>query len=206
MRPAPPARVRRGPWREATYAALDFETTGLDLRRDSIVSFGVVPVLDGRVSMKGSLHQLVAPDVAPSPRSQTIHELRSQDLQGAPPLDEARPLLAGALEGRFVLAWFAEVETRFLARTFGGSVRSWARRTIDVRNLAIAVAGEPRRARSEPGFALTGTARRYGVPVADPHEAFDDALVTAQLFLVLTSRLRADREPTLREVARAGRP
>ena len=34
-------------------------------------------------------------------------------------------------------------------------------------------------------------AERYGVPVAAPHEALDDALVTAQLFLVLASKLEA---------------
>jgi DNA polymerase III epsilon subunit-like protein len=31
------------------------------------------------------------------------------------------------------------------------------------------------------------------VPVASPHEALDDALVTAQLFLVLASRLEGRR-------------
>jgi DNA polymerase III epsilon subunit-like protein len=30
-----------------------------------------------------------------------------------------------------------------------------------------------------------------GVPVADPHHALDDALVTAQLFLVLAARWEA---------------
>ena len=72
---------------------------------------------------------------------------------------------------------------------FGGSPRSWRRRTIDVRNLAIAAEGQPRARGARPGFPLTGTAEQYGVPVAEPHEAFDDALVTAQLFLVLTSHL-----------------
>ena len=48
--PAPPSRRTRGSsWREAGYAALDFETTGLDLRTDAVVSFGVAPVIDGRI-------------------------------------------------------------------------------------------------------------------------------------------------------------
>jgi DNA polymerase III epsilon subunit-like protein len=41
--------------------------------------------------------------------------------------------------------------------------------------------------------------------VANPHDAFDDALVTAQLFLVLTSRLFGG-SPRVRDLVREGRP
>jgi DNA polymerase-3 subunit epsilon len=37
--------------------------------------------------------------------------------------------------------------------------------------------------------SLSAAAGRYAVPVASPHDALDDALVTAQLFLVLADRL-----------------
>jgi DNA polymerase-3 subunit epsilon len=56
---------------------------------------------------------------------------------------------------------------------------------VDARKLAIAVEG----AHPDVRYSLTSVAKRYGVPVANPHEALDDALVTAQLFLVLASRL-----------------
>jgi DNA polymerase III epsilon subunit-like protein len=42
-----------------------------------------------------------------------------------------------------------------------------------------------------------------GVPVANPHEAFDDALVTAQLFLVLAPKVPGRPEPTVRQLLRA---
>lgn len=207
--PAPPMRARALGWRRSSFAALDFETTGLDLRSDVVVSFGVVPVERGRVLMRGAVHQLVAPSVPPSPRSQTIHELRPQDLAGSPQIAEAREVLSAAIAGRYVLAWFADVEVHFLAGVFGGTNRRWRRRTIDVRNLAIAVDRAPRAARTKPGYSLTATAERFGVPVASPHEALDDALVTAQLFLVLAARIQQAPDPTVRHllrVAGAARP
>ncbi|MGZ8598086.1 MAG: 3'-5' exonuclease [Actinomycetota bacterium] len=203
MMPAPPPpRARSASWRRASFAALDFETTGLDLGTDVVVSFGVVPVEGGRARMRDSVHQLVSPRVPPSPRSQTIHELRPQDLAGSPGIDEAREALAAALAGRFLLAWFADVEVHFLAAVFGGSLRRWRRRTIDVRNLAITVDGAPRAIRGKPGYALSASAEAFGVPVANPHEAFDDALVTAQLFLVLVSKVPGRPEPTVRQLLR----
>lgn len=204
--PVAPPRARGVPWREVEYVALDFETTGLDFRSDTVISYGVVPVRRGRAIVGESAHQLIDPHVPPSPRSQTIHELRPQDLAGSPSLAEARGQLRSALDGRYLLVWFAGVEVHFLDAIFGGGKRRWRRRTIDVRNLAIAADGLGGAARDTPGYPLTGTAERYGVPVADAHQALDDALVTAQLFLVLAGKLQRTPDPTLRELVRLGRP
>jgi len=207
LTPRPPnRRVRRRPWREAAYAALDFETTGLDYDRDAVVSFGVVPVTGGRVVVGEAVHQLVHPEVPPSPTSQRIHELRPQDLADAPPVEVARQILGGAIEDRFLLVWFAEVEINFLCGIFGGRARRWAARCIDVRNLAIEAEAAGSAARDRPGFSLTSTAGRYGVPVAEPHQALDDALVTAQLFLVLSGKLPAAPTPSVADLLAAGRP
>ena len=203
--PAAPSRRRSIGWRRGEYAALDFETTGLDLANDAVVSFGVVPVRDGRAILAEAVHQLVDPNVLPSPRSQTIHELRPQDLAGAPRIGEAREVLRRALERRWLLVWFADVETAFLAAIFGVPERAWRRRAIDVRNLAIAADGQPSETRTRPGYALGAEAKRWGVPVANPHEALDDALVTAQIFLVLARKLPGLPDPTLRTLVRAAR-
>lgn len=204
-RPRRPARrTRRLAWREATFASLDFETTGLDLRRDEIVSFGVVPVRSGRVVLGEAGQQLVAPAAPPSPASVRIHQLLPGELASAPGLPRAREALSAALEGRVVLAWFAGVEIAFLARIFGNGRRAWERRTIDVRRLALAVEDLP----ADSRITLTAAAERFGVPVASPHDALDDALVAAQLFLVLAARLErsgAGRVGDLLLLTRGGR-
>lgn len=203
MRVARPSRrVRRRSWRDAEFASLDFEATGLDFTRDTIVSFGVVPVRGGRVVLADTVHQLIEPHVPPSVASQKIHELRPQDLAGAPRLDEARVALRDAIRGRYLLVWFADVEVNFLSAIFGRSKRWWRGRTIDVRNLAIEADGAPRSARADFGYGLSWSARRLGVPVANPHDALDDALVTAQAFLMLATRLPVGPEPTVGDLVR----
>ncbi len=199
---APPRRLRRVPWREAPFAALDFETTGLDHGRDAVVSFGVVPVERGRVVLGGAVHRFVVPPLPSSPIAMRIHQILPQDLEGAPTIEEARGLLSRCLHGRFLLAWYADVEVAFLSRIFGVGQRTWWRRTVDVRRLALALEPEPR-----PGvrFGLSAVAERHGVPVSRPHEALDDALVTAQLFLVLASRLEARGRGTVRGLLRLTR-
>ena len=117
-------------------------------------------------------------------------------------MEEAREVLHRALAGRFLLVWFADVEVNFLTAIFGGRRGTWRRRTIDVRNLAIEADGVPRSMRAQRGYGLSWAAERLGVPVANPHEALDDALVTAQIFLVLTGRLPEVPNPTVADLLR----
>jgi DNA polymerase-3 subunit epsilon len=182
----PPRRRRWGSWRKAEFAALDFETTGLDRERDAVVSFGVVPVRGGRVIAGEALHRLVIPDVPSSSESMTIHGILPRDLEGALPLGEGAASLGAALDRRFVIAWYANVEIDFLGRLLGDR-RSWVRRTIDVRQMVIELEGFDQDVRQ----SLSSAAEHYGVPVADPHQALDDAMVTAQLFLMIAARLEA---------------
>jgi DNA polymerase III subunit epsilon len=201
----PPARpawsLRSRPWRELEFASLDFETTGLDRARDAVVSFGVVPVRAGRVVVGEAVHQLVLPEVPSSAESMRIHGILPKDLANAQPFSVAGQTLRLELAGRFILAWFAGVEIGFLGRLYGGRRRSWVRRTIDVRQMAIELEHLDQDVRQ----SLSSAAERYGVPVANPHEALDDAMVTAQLFLVLAGRLEERGFGTARSFLRLTR-
>lgn len=203
-RPAAPRVRRTMPWIDARYVALDFETTGLNYDTDHVISYGAVPVERGRVLVGRGRHQLVRPPTQPSPRSQTVHLLRPVDLADAPPMHAVGPSFRAELDRRLILAWFADVEVAFLGKVFGGSARWWRRRVIDVRDLAIAVDQAPAGAKVERGYGLTQTAERYGVPVASPHEALDDAFVTAQLFVVLAAKLRGNPRPTVGDLLALG--
>ena len=184
--PAEPDRDRQtAPWRSIELVSLDFEATGLDLRRDRIISFGTVPIRRGGIELADSVYQLVDPgDVAPTPASITVHGLRVVDLAGAPSVQMARTSLRRSIERRFLVTWWAPVEAAFLDVLFGGGRQAWMRRAVDVRDLVLGLEG-----RSAARLTLGQAAERFGVPVASPHNAFDDALVTAQLFLVTATKL-----------------
>jgi DNA polymerase-3 subunit epsilon len=202
--PDPPPSAWRGrPWTKVPFASLDFEATGLDFSRDTIISFGVVPVTNGRIDVGDSVYQLVDPvDVAFDPQAVTVHGLRPIDLAGAPSLEAAREALSATLDRRFLIAWFAEVEAAFLDKLFGGGHKRWMRRAVDVRRLVAALEGDGR-----GPLTLNACAERYGVPVASPHHALDDALVTAQLFLIVAAKLAAGRGArSVRDLSEARAP
>lgn len=202
----PPERPRgfgSGPWREAAFASLDFETTGLDPGGDDIISFGVVPIERGRIAPGRSTYHEVRPDRPLKPASIVVHGLRPVDLETASSLGAVVGDLRAALAGRYVLAWAATVEAASLAKAFGRRPSWWRRQIIDVFRLALLLD------RSEPGSSrdrsLTAVAERLGVPVERPHHALDDALTTAEVFLVLLPELERRGISTPRRLLRASR-
>lgn len=199
---APPSAWRKMPWTKVPFASLDFEATGLDFSKDTIISFGVVPVTEGRIDVGGAVYQLVDPvDVPLDRRAIGVHMLRPIDLVDAPSLDAARAALRSALGRRFLITWFAEVEAAFLDKIFGGGRKRWMRRGVDVRRLVASLEGD----RHGP-LTLAACAERYKIPVANPHHALDDALVTAQLFLVTAAKLTERGMRSVADLAEAAPP
>jgi DNA polymerase-3 subunit epsilon len=181
---------RRRSWRSVPFAVVDLETTGLEPERDAIVSFGVVPVDGGVARLDRAVSRIVHPDRPMAADVVAIHGIRPHDLDGAASLDAVADELRSAIEGRVVVAWTSWVEAAFLARALGGTVNAWSRRIVDVRRLAIL---EDHLAGRNPSPAVSAslsvTADRFGVPPDRPHHALWDAFVTAQLLLVVATRL-----------------
>ncbi len=204
-RPIPPSRLyRRRGWREAPFTALDFETTGLDLRRDAIVSFGAVPVGGGRVVLGGAVYGEVAPAAPLSPESIRVHQLRPADLRDAPALASARTTLSAALDRRYLLSWVAEIEVGFLARIFRVPRFVWRSRTVDVARLSVALDRHEGREVSRY-VSLVAACERHGVPVESAHHALDDAIMTAEVFLVIATKLERFGYRNVRALLRESR-
>jgi DNA polymerase III subunit epsilon len=192
---------RRTPWREAEYCVVDFETTGLDPRHDEIVSFGAVPIREGRVWIRGVRSGLVRPARMPGAETILIHGLRPADLADAPPLSSAIDELLRALTGRVLIAHVARIEIGFLRPALRDAGLRLPRRSIDTAALARHVV----KGDANQVMSLTALAEHLGLPVHRRHHAEGDALTTAQVFLVLAGRLDRARPQTVGSLVAASR-
>lgn len=175
------------PWRDVEYVVVDLETTGLDLKRDAIASYGAVVIRGGRMVTAEDTYGLVRPDCAMSPESVTVHALRPADVAGAPPLAAAVATLDGLLADRTLVAHAAWIEESFLTRAFRTCGKTLRCKVIDTAAMARAAGMGPDRCPAEPD--LERLAEELGLPVVSPHHALGDAITTAQVFLALASRL-----------------
>ncbi|MDQ5897532.1 MAG: hypothetical protein RLZZ592_1177 [Pseudomonadota bacterium] len=101
---------------ENEWVSLDCETTGLDRRRDEIISIGAVRIVGDRILTSEALSLLVRPSRAISADSVKVHRLRERDVaQGLEPQEALRRLLhfVGA---RPLVGYYLEFDLAMLDR------------------------------------------------------------------------------------------
>lgn len=200
---APPAVLRRA-WRYVDYCSLDLETTGLDLRRDSILSYGAVTVRDGRIRGSSAVYALARPECRVSPASTAVHTLREVDCASAPSDRETAKSLRAVLDGKVLVAHAAWIETSFLKRYLAKDGCRPGPLVLDTAALARAAGVAASSGNTEP--SLEWLAAKMGLPVHTPHHALGDAMTTATVFVALVSALsRTAPQLTAGELLRLSR-
>lgn len=200
------------PWRDVPYSVMDVETTGLNPRRDALLAIGLVEIDEGRIRMDRRWYTLVRPpDDAPvNAEAIRVHGLLPQDVEHAPLLSEVVPDVLRRLTGRVLVVHVADIDIGFLRqamrRLYGVEPRGPA---IDTARLAWYFQRNQRliegsASEQEPALQLRALAESVGLPVYPEHNALNDALTTAQLFLAQVSLVAAHDTPRLRDLLRAG--
>jgi DNA polymerase-3 subunit epsilon len=191
------------PWREAEFVVVDLETTGLDLKKDEIVSYGGVVVRGGRVVAATCVYGLVKPLRPVSRDAVEVHALRLEDLDDAPGLEACAEALVDLLDGRVLVAHAAWVEQAFISRALASVGARLDGPIVDTAALAREAMLVRDRDEGEP--SLEGLAVGLGLPVHTPHHALGDSLTTANLFLALAHTLERREMQTVRSLTTASR-
>lgn len=191
-------RPEDSPWRSATFCVVDVETTGLDLRRDEIVSIGAVKVREGRVTAE-TYYSLARPRGEMSAQSMAVHAILPDDVEAARPIEDVLAEFRVYADGAALVAHAAWVERAFINRALKSSGQRLPAAIIDTAALARHLGMEGTGGR-EP--SLEFLARRLELPVHSPHHALGDAMTTAVVLLAVVSQLEAGGGVTLDDLYR----
>jgi DNA polymerase-3 subunit epsilon len=174
-------------WRGGeSCVAVDLETTGLDPRRDAILSLAAVPV-DGavvRLSQALSLRVRGATDFRID--AMRHHRLRPADVADGVELGAAIDALLDVLGNRPILGYAVAFDLAVLDRVIGE--RHGFRlpnRVIELRDVHAARWRLAHPGAGEPDLAYEAILRAAGVPVLGRHTALGDAVSTALAYVAL---------------------
>lgn len=171
------------------WISIDCETTGLDARRDHILSVGAVPVRGRQVLTSQRLALLIRPDADRAPltaENVRIHRLRAADLaeHGVSPLEAARRVL-DFIGPRPLVGYHLAFDVALLNRLVRPLIG------IPLPNTQIEVSGlyHDLRHRQQPGahidLRLDAIMDGLGLPRRAAHDPVNDATMAALAFVKL---------------------
>lgn len=178
------------PLNDVPFVALDVETTGLNAERHAILSVGLVPFTLKRITVAGSRHWVVKPQLPLLQQSIQFHGITHTDIKNAPDMAEILPDLLDCLAGRVVVVHHRAIERSFMdvvvkARWDEGLnfpiVDTMAIEATLHRNKPQSLWARLTN-RRPVSIRLSDSRIRYGLPHYPPHNALTDALATAELF------------------------
>ena len=178
------------PWDEVEIVSLDFETTGLDPEQDQILSYGKVHIQHGVIRVASGHHQLIEAENFIPESSVIIHHITDDQANKGQPLVDAMPELLELLAGKVMLVHFKRIEQGFLdaaCRKLYGS--PFMIPVIDTLNLAERVLTRRNHAIQASRLRLFNLRDDFHLPTYKAHNALNDAMTTAELFLYLEGEI-----------------
>jgi DNA polymerase III subunit epsilon len=173
--------------------SLDCETTGFDPQRDEIISIAAIRITGTRILTSSAFRALVRPETHVSPESIRIHQLRQQDVAWARPMADILPELLHFIGSRALVGYWVDFDVRMLNKYTIAMLDTWLpNRRIDVSRLYY----DRKYGNAPPGSRID---LRYGairddlkLPGRPQHDAFEDALGAAEMYLILDDMERRD--------------
>ncbi len=189
------------PVNKLAILSVDFETTGLDARSDKLLSVGFVELQKNHIPLRSCYHQIINTQAKLKESNVIIHQITDSQKEQGQPLAQVVEVLLKALTGKVMLVHFARIEQQFLQQAclelYGIApcfpmidTLAIAKRRLDKRDVAY----DPSELR------LSVLRDKYKLPAHHAHNALNDAIATAELFMAQMSKRNADNQLLLRDV------
>ncbi len=174
------------PARDHRYVVLDLETTGLDPRRDRVISVGALRLVEGRIRLGEIFSEFINPGSDVPVESIKIHGIVPGKLLDARPAWEVFDDFLSFIGSDILVAHYAPFDVclmnRVMRRRYGFELQNMILDTVELARAALI--------RPDPyGINVDGRqcsmealTQRFGMQMHERHTALGDALTTALIF------------------------
>ena len=181
---------RNADCRDMEIVAIDLETTGLNPKKDAILSIGLVNIDRWGIKLSTAWHRIVRIDTAVPGETAVIHHITDDQAAAGSPLSELLPEVLARLAGKPMLVHYSPIEQNFIdaacRQLYGAPFVTLIIDTLEIGQRIF----ERRNHLIQPGdLRLFNLRPRYNLPQYKAHNALCDALATAELFLAMADNL-----------------
>ncbi len=169
---------------DSEFLVLDYETTGLAATREAILSIGYTVIKQGRILMRENGHHLIRINKAIPKKSVVIHKITDHRARSGQPLHRVMPILLEHMCGRAIVVHYRPIEQGF---TQAASQQLYGHKLPMLMFDTLAIEKKKRQRLQTPfnpqQLRLYHLRQHYHLPRYGAHNALEDALATAELFL-----------------------
>ncbi|MFD2182431.1 3'-5' exonuclease [Rhodoplanes azumiensis] len=186
--------------------SFDCETSGFDILADDVISIAAIKIRGNRILTSETFRALIRPGAAMEVSAIKVHQLREADVKEGRTIREVMPEFLRFIGSRPLVGYWVSFDVRMINKYLFGMLNiNLPNRQIDVSELYY----ERKYGKAPPGTEID---LRYAAIAADldlamlpQHDAFNDALTAAQMYVILKDmQRRGVRIPRQRATPRAG--
>jgi DNA polymerase III subunit epsilon len=181
--------------------AIDCETTGLKVRTDDVVAVAAIKIRGNRILTSERFEAFAHPDADMTAEAIKIHRLRRSDVEHAPIVWRVIPGFLHFIGARPLVGYYVDFDIAMLNKYILPLVGiELPNKRIDVSKLYYdrKYGDAPPNTAIDLSFSMMQ--RDLKIPALPQHDAFNDALMTAMMFVELRDltdrRVRIARERT----------
>jgi len=188
------------PINQTSILAVDFETTGLDLKKDKILSVGFIGIENNEILLSSTYHGVIHSKESLTEENVVIHQITDSAREQGDSLETVIADLLNALAGKVMLVHYARIEKSFLECACN-KLYGLAPVFPMIDTLAIAKSRLDR----QPGaykpseLRLSNLREWHALPAHNAHNALNDALATAELLLAEVELMCYEQSPPLKK-------
>lgn len=163
----------------------DCETTGLNPKKDDIISIGAVKIKGNRILTDEAMHIYIQQDREINHKSITIHQIRNCDLDKAIPLQEAIEQFLHYIGNRTLVGYYLEFDVAMINKY----VKPMYGITLPNKKEEVSAIYYDKKIATIPqghvDLRFDTILKELDLPKLNAHDALNDAVMTAMIYLKL---------------------
>ncbi len=172
---------------EANYTVIDTELTGLNERKDSIISIGAVKMVGSKIDLSRDFHRFTKPGTKFKSESVVVHGITPSDVSEEPAIDSILSEFSDFCGDDTLIGHCVSIDMAFINREMKRVLGNpMSNPVIDtffiyewIRNQSPS---KPCFSYASKDSGLYEIAKCFEIPVRGAHDALTDAFITAQIF------------------------
>ena len=174
------------PGPEDEFVAIDCETTGLNVRTDNVIAIAAIKIRGNHILTSDHFEAIVRPESDMRAEAIKIHRLRQSDVEQAPLIWKNVRSFLQFIGGRPLVGYYIDFDVAMLDKYILPIVGiELPNKRIDVSRLYYERKYGDAPPHTSIDLSFAAILRDLGIPARAQHDAFDDALMTAMMFVQL---------------------